>query len=278
MKRLLVVKVGDTLPALAARRGDFEDWILAGMSIDERRAVVVDVRTGVGLPAYSDLAGVVYHLNKPGQTRSGRSPDRARCGSVGRPATAPQAYSDPAGVVITGSHAMVTERADWSEQTAAWLPGLVERGIPVLGICYGHQLLAHALGGTVGDNPLGREYGTVDVHLTDEAHADALLGALPTPVRVQVSHTQSVLALPAGARRLAWSDGDPNQAFVVGERAWGVQFHPEFDRDVVVTYIDRYRQALIDEGQDPDRLIEMSEDTIYGSMILSRFGQVVEQA
>ena len=138
-----------------------------------------------------------------------------------------------AGVVITGSHDMVTERQPWSEQAAAWLPGLVERGIPTLGICYGHQLLAHALGGEVGDNPNGREFGTVTVDLEAEAADDPLLGGLPARLPVQVCHTQSALTLPAGARRLAHGSRDANQAFVVGEAAWGVQFHPEFDAEVV---------------------------------------------
>ena len=71
----------------------------------------------------------------------------------------------------------------------AGCPGLVERGIPTLGICYGHQLLAHALGGEVGDNPNGREFGTVTVELTAEAADDPLLGGLPRePAGAGVPH------------------------------------------------------------------------------------------
>ena len=51
------------------------------------------------------------------------------------------------GIVITGSPAMVSERAEWSETAAAWTRQAVEAQVPVLGVCYGHQLLAHALGG-----------------------------------------------------------------------------------------------------------------------------------
>ena len=53
-------------------------------------------------------------------------------------------------VVVTGSAAMVSAKEDWSERTAEWLGQAVKKGIPVLGVCYGHQLLAHALGGLVG--------------------------------------------------------------------------------------------------------------------------------
>jgi GMP synthase (glutamine-hydrolysing) len=235
MRELIILKTGSTLPKLLARKGDFTDWIVAGLDVDPAAIRIVDAQNGGELPAYDDVAAVV----------------------------------------ITGSHDMVTERLSWSERTAAWLPGLIERGIPTLGICYGHQLLAHALGGEVGNNPNGREFGTVDVELTAEAADDPLLGGLPARLPVQVCHTQSALKLPAGARRLAHSDRDANGAFVVGEAAWGVQFHPEFDAEVVTTYIDHYAARLRAEGQDPDALIATCYDTPVGTTILRRFGQIV---
>jgi GMP synthase (glutamine-hydrolysing) len=235
MSKLLIVKVGSTFPALAARRGDFEDWILLGLQVDQCQIRVVDVVRGVPLPAYDEISGVV----------------------------------------VTGSHAMVTERQPWSENTASWLAGAIERGMPTLGICYGHQLLAWALGGTVGDNPNGREFGTVEIRLTDCAQQDRLLGGLPNKMLAQVCHTQSVLQLPLGATLLASSDMDPHQAFVVGDTAWGVQFHPEFDAEIVVAYIERYRQALLAADVDPDQLISSCFDTTLGTQILRRFSQIV---
>src|SRR3546814_5030016 len=81
----------------------------------------------------------------------------------------PPPHETLAGVIVTGSGAMVTERRDWSEATAAWLREAAHAGVPVFGICYGHQLLAHALGGEVGDNPNGRKMGTVAVDLLPAA-------------------------------------------------------------------------------------------------------------
>lgn len=163
---------------------------------------------------------------------------------------------DPAevsGAVVTGSHAMVSHREPWSETTAAWLAQLVSRDTPVLGICYGHQLLAHALGGEAGNHPQGVEVGTVTVTLEEAAAGDALLRGLPAQFPANVVHWQSALRLPEGAVRLAGNAHEPVQAFRVGGNAWGVQFHPEFDAGVMRGYIDMLAGDLSAEGQTRPR-------------------------
>ncbi len=235
MKALLILKTGSTLPALAARKGDFEHWIMAGLALPAARMHVLDVRQNGSLPAYDTIGGVV----------------------------------------ITGSHAMVTERAPWSERLAAWLPGLVARRIPTLGICYGHQLLAYALGGQVGDNPRGPEYGTVSLELHPAAKTDALLGGLAQSAAAQVSHFQSVLTLPPQATLLASSAGDPHQAFSIGDCAWGVQFHPEFDQDIVTTYIHEFAETLQAHGVDPQARRVACRETPQSADLLARFGALV---
>ena len=234
MSEFVILKTGTTFPELRARRGDYEDWIFDALGVPRERVRVVAVYEGELPP----------------------------------PAAA------PAGVVVTGSSAMVSERAPWSEVAAAWLCAAVAAGTPVLGVCYGHQLLAHALGGRVAKNPHGREIGSVRVRLLPEARSDPLLGELSAPLTVQATHVEAVLELPAGARRLAETGLDANHAFAVGERVWGVQFHPEFDADVMRAYLAARREILRSEGIDPERLERRVENSPQGPELLRRFAQL----
>jgi GMP synthase (glutamine-hydrolysing) len=184
---------------------------------------------------------------------------------------APPAAADHAGVFVTGSAAMVTERHPWSERTADWLREAAQAGRPVFGICYGHQLLAHALGGTVGDNPAGREMGTISVALRPEAKADPLFSVLPDAFAANASHLQSVLAPPEGATVLAGSDKDAVQAFSWGRNAWGVQFHPEWATHHMREYLHARRMALIREGSDPKSMRRAVGATPHSRALLERF-------
>lgn len=234
--RWLIVKTGDALPSVIDERGSYDDWIAAGMGLPRRDVEVATVYEGAALP---DPAA-------------------------------------PIGAVVTGSSAFVTEAAPWSERTGAWLRRAVEAGTPVLGVCYGHQLLARALGGEVGRNPRGREIGTVLVRLEAAASDDPLLAGFPPTLRVQATHLESVLSLPPEARLLASSDLDPHAAFAVGERAFGVQFHPEFDADVIREYIRARREPMREEGLSPDALLAAAVDSPYGTALLRRFRELAE--
>lgn len=185
------------------------------------------------------------------------------------------AHDAVSGAIVTGSAAMVTERLPWSELSADWLRQAVEVGLPVLGICYGHQLLAHALGGVVDFHPEGREIGTTDIQLCPEADDDPLFTGLPDSFPVHLTHRQSVLEPPPGAVRLALNAFDPYQALRFAPRAWGLQFHPEFAADVMLAYLAGREGDLVEEGFDVEALRLAVRDTPDATSLIRRFAGLV---
>lgn len=130
--------------------------------------------------------------------------------------------------------------AAWEDDVAPWLPATrrllaaaVADGTPTLGICLGAQLLALATGGAVERGPDGPEVGAYLTARRDAAERDPLLADLPMTPDVMHCHVDVVSRLPPGAVLLATGTGYPHQAFRVGEKAWGLQFHIECTADVV---------------------------------------------
>jgi GMP synthase (glutamine-hydrolysing) len=166
---------------------------------------------------------------------------------------------------------MLTDDPRWSLRTQDWLEDLLACDVPVLGICYGHQLLAQALGGKVGWSSTGGEIGTITVDLTAESRRDPLCASLPEQLIVQSSHSQSVLELPPDARLLAHNAREPVQGFVWESNAWGFQFHPEFNAEISRAYIEDDREKLEIQGRDPAELLDAVRDTDHGTTLLRCF-------
>ncbi len=177
-------------------------------------------------------------------------------------------------VVITGAGAMVNDDDPWISECTEWLAQAAKLSIPILGICFGHQLLAHALGGKVGNNPRGVEVGSVRIHLTEDASKDSLFKGVPSQFTANVSHMQSVIELPDGARLLAYSEMERVHAFSHGDHLWGIQFHPEFDGEIVKHFIHFFDAQLQQEGRDMNALLADASDTPQSLALLKRFAQV----
>ncbi|WP_432565329.1 glutamine-hydrolyzing GMP synthase [Kineococcus sp. SYSU DK003] len=143
---------------------------------------------------------------------------------------------DPAAVILSGGPSSV-----YAEGAPQVDPALFEAGVPVLGICYGFQAMAKALGGEVARTGR-REYGGTAASLTDPS-ASTLLRDQPTAQPVWMSHGDSVSQAPEGFRVTASTEGTPVAAFEDDERRlYGVQWHPEVKhsthgQDVLVNFL-----------------------------------------
>ena len=235
--KLLVVQAGTAMPEVRKRHGDFAEWFRRGLGLAPERVAIVRVDIGEGLPPPQSIAAAV----------------------------------------ITGSGAMVSERLDWSERTAQWLRTAAHAGLPMLGVCYGHQLLAHALGGHVDYNPRGREIGTVEIECLPSAADDALFGALRSQFRAHATHVQSVLQAPPGAVVLARSMLDDCQAVRYAPRVWGVQFHPEFGVAHMRGYLRERADVVGAEGLDAQHLVHDVRACPQARTLLRRFVRIATQ-
>jgi GMP synthase (glutamine-hydrolysing) len=183
------------------------------------------------------------------------------------------------GVIVTGSPCSLVDPEPWMHDAAGFIREVAEAGTPVLGVCFGHQLIGCAWGGSVRKNPKGWEAGTTTVELTEEGRRDPLFDGLPPTLDVNMSHRDEVCPLGPGVRHLARGGRCEYQAIAVGEHVRGVQFHPEMNGGVIQRII-RHRMDLLaedavatgraDEGH-PDRLLARSGDTPHGEGVVTNF-------
>ncbi len=228
---ICIIKAGSTFPENLAETGDFDDWLIAGLGLPRNEVRVIDAREADKLPAPAECAGVV----------------------------------------ISGAHAMITDDLPWMQRLSDWTRRLVTAQVPLLGICFGHQLLARAMGGQVGFHPQGREIGSVDIELHAAAQSDLLFASLPKRFRAHAVHAQSVSQLPKAATLLAGNAFEATHAFRVGICAWGVQFHPEFNPARMAVYLDHFAPDLQAAGRDAEAIRAGLVDTPESAGLLPRF-------
>jgi len=233
MKPIVIAKTGNTFPNIKNQYRDFENWIIAGMGVRRDNVQIFDIQKNEYPPIIES------------------------CGKI----------------IITGSHSMVTENTDWIKRFTNWIKKAAELNIPILGICFGHQLLANALGGKVNFNPKGREIGGHKITLTTNAKDDMLFQNCPERMMVLESHQQSVTELPPKAKVLAYNDHEQYQAFVINNNIWGVQFHPEFNEWIMQAYIREQKEDLENEGFD---VIELTNNLKHYKKSESIFKTFIE--
>jgi GMP synthase (glutamine-hydrolysing) len=158
-------------------------------------------------------------------------------------------------------HADHEDRHPWLREEKALLRELIERGVPLLGVCLGAQLVAEAAGAPAR-RAARPEIGWHDVEVTAEAAGDPLLAPLSPRFTAFQWHSYE-FPLPPGATPLARSDVCL-QAFRAAERTWGIQFHAEVTGADAESWIDDYRsdEDAVRVGLDPERLRMQTRDAI----------------
>lgn len=237
MKKLLIIKTGSTFPSISNKHGDFDDFILNSILIEKENVIVSSPYKYENLPSLLNISGII----------------------------------------ITGSHSMVTDNEKWSENLSNYIKEASYISLPILGICYGHQLIAKTFGGTVDYHPLGIEIGTKEIELTSEGKKDILLGILPEMFLGHVTHSQSVTLLPSTATILAKNDFEMHHSFVINNNIWGVQFHPEFNKEVILAYIENQKNYLLLKGYNLNAIENSVKDIDFGKRILQRFIEIIEE-
>lgn len=231
----MIVKTGETFKSLKEIWGDFDDFIITQAELNKKNIIISAPYKGDELPSEEYISGVI----------------------------------------ITGSHSMMPEHEKWSEDIMVWLREIASYGIPILGICYGHQLIAEAFGGKVGYSSKGIEIGTVKINLTDEGKKDLLFSVLPNEFLGYATHTQTVIKLPEEAKLLAYNEHEPHHGFCIKDHIWGVQFHPEFNGEIMFNYIKEQEDSIIRWGASVRKVYNNVEEHVYGKMLLNKFIELV---
>ena len=207
MSHMLIIRTGQTAHQVRERFGDYDRWFTDSLAVPAGRGLRFTV-----------------------------------CDATRQPIPRPEDY---AGVIVTGSAKAVYRPEPWMDELDGFLREAPGGRLPVLCVCFGHQALAQALGGRVALNPRGWEIGSVQVALTQEGLRDLLFEGVPASARVLATHEDGVEELPAGAVLLAGNANSPVQAFRVGARVWGTQFHPEASTGLIRELILLRAEALV---------------------------------
>ncbi len=162
----------------------------------------------------------------------------------------PADFDNVEGVVSLGGPQNVGEDHAWMQPEIEYLREAHKRQLPLLGVCLGHQLIAHALGGKIGamEKP---EWGFPMVNQHAVANTDIILAGVPWSSRQFQAHGQEVKELPAGATLLQSSEGCRVQAFRAGLRTYAMQYHFECDRDMVKKFAESSKDELPAAGMTP---------------------------
>ncbi len=171
---------------------------------------------------------------------------------------------NPDAVILTGSKYSVYNNSPWINKLKKFVKKLIDGNNYILGICFGHQILAHCLGAEVKKNSLGWELGSYKIKLSDKGLENKLFKGFSSEEIVYESHQDTVLNLPPEVDILAYTEKS-NQSFSYNDKIYGVQFHPEFSKEVTRKLMD----LRIAKGISVDSNILLESEK--SSLVLNNF-------
>lgn len=177
------------------------------------------------------------------------------------------------GIVISGSGSSTYDGDTWIDELTSHIRNWVDQNIPILGVCFGHQLICEALGGKVEKNEQGWEVGTCQVELNEAGLRDPIFKNIPQTLSVMQSHQDIVTEMPSGAECLVSSPKCEFQSMRIGDYIRTIQFHPEYTPDQMRFMIKPRRQRLESAGTNVDQTLADLATTPESRIILSNFEQ-----
>jgi len=200
-------------------------------------------------------------------------PHQLLCLNVVRDPVDAQVLADADALLIGGAG----EYSAW--ESYPWMDGLLDTiqqsyaaSLPTFGSCWGHQLMARAMGGEVQYDHERVEFGCREVRLTDAGQRDPLFGSFPAVFNANMGHRDRVVQLPEGAIELAHNESQPNEAFRMPDAPfYGTQFHSELDatreRERLIAYREHYIRELGSEALFQDVLDDLADTSEVDTLL-----------
>lgn len=172
-------------------------------------------------------------------------------------------------IIVTGSSSMVDENLAWMRQSVEIMQSAIEQQIPLLGVCFGHQLLGKLCQSQVGPHPQGRHHGTTEIKLL---HHDDIMPK-SSSFSAQISHRDAILTQSPMFKVMAVTDYDPFHAIKVEKSTWGVQFHPEWTIDISRRYVEVREDMLVDNLSEEgyEKIVSSLRPSESASTVIDNF-------
>ena len=175
------------------------------------------------------------------------------------------------GIIIGGSEYMLSSGNDpWVNRLKKYIENAAEKNTPILGVCFGHQLLGQTFGAEI-NNKSPREFGTVTITLSEQGRKDKLFRGMDNQLEVLMAHGDVVDNLTPGIQSLAFNDHTGNQAISINDNIRGVQFHPEFSVEIMKALLHAGKKDMAANGVDVEAVNTHLKDTPDARIVLNNF-------